>query len=185
MRNVLSTPVRQIVVADVPKRANLRPVKTPSERGAIGAWAFQARQELGLSVEQVADAMAARGQTVSPATLRGVEGGSKKPGARLLRTLQQVLDSAPPTAPAPVEGDVALAIREQAASNDRLAEAMQAQAESFTTLAASIDRAASGVVGTVGGFDNLLRGLLVALQAPASGSPDEAQSAGPRAPAGR
>lgn len=73
-------------------------MKAASERGVIGAWAYQARQELGLSVEQVAEAMAGRSNPVSPATIRGIESGSKQPGARLLRVLSQVLDSAPPGA---------------------------------------------------------------------------------------
>lgn len=73
-------------------------VKTPSERGVIGAWAFQARQELGLSVEQVAERVGGLGQAVSPATIRGIESGNKPPGRRLLRLLARALESVPPGA---------------------------------------------------------------------------------------
>lgn len=71
-------------------------MKTPEERGPIGAWAYRARGEAGLSVEQVADRLAAKGEAVHPATIRGIEGGTKRPGARLLRLLGEVLESAPP-----------------------------------------------------------------------------------------
>lgn len=59
-------------------------VKTPEERGAIGAWAYEARDRLGLSVEQVIERLPTR---YHPATLRKVEGGSAKAGRRMLREL--------------------------------------------------------------------------------------------------
>lgn len=71
-------------------------MKSPSQRGVIGAWAYQARQELGLSVEQVAARVSDAGQQVSPATIRGIEAGTKKPAARLLRLLAQALESTAP-----------------------------------------------------------------------------------------
>lgn len=78
-------------------------MKADSERGVTGAWAYRARQESGLSVEQVAAELERRGQRVSPATVRGIESGSKKPGARLLLMLAKVLESAPPGLPVEVE----------------------------------------------------------------------------------
>lgn len=89
-------------------------VKTPEQRGVIGAWAYQARQEADLSVEQVAAAITDMGQSVSTATIRGIESGSKKPGAKLLRSLGKVLASTPPDAAAirSDESDLAAAIRE-------------------------------------------------------------------------
>lgn len=100
--------------------------------------------------------------------------------ARVLRDLfgEPSAELAPITAPA---GDpIALAL-------DRNSAALEAQAVAFTRLAESIDRAASGVVGTVSGFDDLLRGLLVALggQAPAAPGDDAPAVPGgsPRTPA--
>lgn len=101
----------------MPKRANLSAVKTPSERGPVGAWAYEARTDLALSVEQVAERIAERGQAVRPATIRGIESGTKKPSARLLRLMGQVLESSPPgrTEEPPPDADVARAIRDQTA----------------------------------------------------------------------
>lgn len=107
----------------------MRPVKTPSERGVTGAWAYQARQELGLSVEQVADAMALRGQAVSAATIRGIESGAKKPGARLLRVLSQVLESSAPgvasASELSLEERAVVAAERSAAAAEALLEATQ------------------------------------------------------------
>jgi transcriptional regulator with XRE-family HTH domain len=94
-----------LIVTDVPKRANVCGVKADSERGVIGAWAFHARAEADLSVEEVAERVAAKGQAVKPATIRGIESGNKRPGVRLLRLLAAVLDSTPPGFPAIDEPD--------------------------------------------------------------------------------
>lgn len=98
-------------------------MKTPSERGVIGAWAYQARQEAGLSVEQVAEAIGARGTAVSPATIRGIESGAKKPGAMLLRMLGTALGSTPPGVTASAVGDD-LALRAVLAA-ERQADALE------------------------------------------------------------
>jgi hypothetical protein len=90
VRYVLSTPERQDDAANVPKRANVRAVKTAAERGQIGAWAYEARAEADLSVPEVIRQLKARGQAVTEPTLRGIEGGSKKPGRRLLRELASI-----------------------------------------------------------------------------------------------
>jgi hypothetical protein len=72
----------------------------------------------------------------------------------------------------PVEERIAQAILAQAESNDRIAAAMTAQAQAFTVLAKSIDAASKGVTGRVADFDGLLRDMLVALGAQASAAPD-------------
>jgi transcriptional regulator with XRE-family HTH domain len=116
-------------------------VKAPSERGVIGAWAYQARRELDLSVEQVADALAARGHSVSPATLRGIESGSKKPGARLLRVLGEALDSAPPgQAPTADEPSLAAAIVMLTQELAAMREERRALAERVGDLEATVAR---------------------------------------------
>jgi transcriptional regulator with XRE-family HTH domain len=62
-------------------------LKTPEERGAIGAWAYETRDRLGLSVEQVVERLPTR---YHPATLRKIEGGSAKAGRRMLRELAEL-----------------------------------------------------------------------------------------------
>jgi hypothetical protein len=73
----------------------------------------------------------ARGQAVSPATIRGIESGGKKPGARLLRLLGLVLESVPPGAaePQPVEGDALIAaLTRQTEAIDRLVRTLESVA---------------------------------------------------------
>lgn len=108
----------------------------------------------------------------------------KEPNAAQARVLRELFGEpaeAPVAEPTPSRDDLL------AAAIDRQTAAMEAQATAFTRLAESIDRAASGVVGTVSGFDDLLRGLLVALgpQGPAAPADDAPRLAGgsPRTPA--
>lgn len=119
-------------------------MKQPSERGVTGAWAYQARQEAALSVEQVADELARRGQAVTPATIRGIESGSKKPGARLLRVLAQVLDSTPPGADPAGEPSLAAALsalaEELAASREERA-ALRLERETLSVQVEALERA--------------------------------------------
>ena len=72
-------------------------MKTPEERGPVGAWAYTARQDAELSVEEVTDRLGMRGVSVSPATLRGIEGGSKRPGRVLLSALSEIYGVHPPS----------------------------------------------------------------------------------------
>lgn len=74
-------------------------MKSPAERGPVGAWAYEARTDADLSVEEVVARLERTGNGVSAATIRGVEGGSKKPSRRLLRALGKVYGL-------PVPGDV-------------------------------------------------------------------------------
>ncbi len=107
----------------MPKGANIVPVKTLEQRGVIGAWAYLARREADLSVEQVVAALGEQDVLVSPATIRGVESGAKKPSARLLRQLGTVLGSTPPGQTEQANDstrDLADAIRRQAAAIEQL-----------------------------------------------------------------
>src|SRR5674476_1018019 len=90
-------------------------VKTPEQRGPIGAWAYEARIAAGLSPEQVVERLGLAGIEVRPSTIRGIESGNKQPGRQLLRALAGVYGSKPPAPqPEPEEGDLAAAIRDQA-----------------------------------------------------------------------
>ena len=96
-------------------------VKTPEERGPVGAWAYDARIGAELSVEQVIEKLPTR---YHPATLRKVEGGSAKAGRRMLRELATVYHSEPPgLAPEPQPADGAAIV----AAIDRLTTAIETQ----------------------------------------------------------
>lgn len=71
-------------------------VKTAAERGRIGAWAYEARADADMSVEQVVARLERSGNGVSAATIRGIEGGSKKPSRRLLRALATIYERRSP-----------------------------------------------------------------------------------------
>lgn len=111
----------------MPKCANLADVKTPEQRGPVGAWAYDARDAAALSPEQVMERLALAGIEVRASTIRGIEAGSKKPGRSLLKALAGVYGSRPP-APQPEaeEGDLAAAIRDQAEAIGRLADRLDA-----------------------------------------------------------
>jgi transcriptional regulator with XRE-family HTH domain len=100
-----------------------------AERGAIGAWAYSARGDAGLSVEEVASRLHERGVAVSPATLRGIEGGSKKPGRALLNALSELYGVHPPKMNGTVlDGDLASLVEataRQATASERVAELLE------------------------------------------------------------
>lgn len=99
VRDVLSRGERQIPYRYVPKRAKVAVVKTPAERGRTGAWAYDARADADLSVEEVAERLARAGQPVRPSTIRGIESGSKQPSRRLLKAMAQVYGKPVPGEP--------------------------------------------------------------------------------------
>ena len=101
-------------------------VKTPEQRGPIGAWAYEARIATGLSPEQVAERLAIAGIEVRPSTIRGIEAGSKNPGRALLKALAGVYGSRPAPQSEAEEGDLAAAIRDQAEAIGRLADRLDA-----------------------------------------------------------
>ena len=97
-------------------------MKSPAERGRIGAWAYEARQDADLSVEEVQERLLRAGHQVTTATLRGVESGSKQPSRRLLRALATVYGKAVPGEQIPTE------------TPDPLVTALQAQTLALTAL---------------------------------------------------
>lgn len=71
--------------------------KAIADKTPLAAWATLARDEAGMSVEEVVDALAALGHSVTAATIRGIEGGSKGASARLRKLLAQVYGVTSPT----------------------------------------------------------------------------------------
>lgn len=61
--------------------------KSDAEVGPLGVWAYNTRDRLDVSVEEV---IAALPTTYHPATLRKVEGGSAQPGSRMWRELGEL-----------------------------------------------------------------------------------------------
>ena len=105
-------------------------MKTPAERGRTGAWAYEARQDADLSVEQVQERLARAGHVVTTATLRGVESGSKQPSRRLLRALAAVYKKPVPgdtDEPPADQSDLAAAIRENTDMLRKVLEALTAR----------------------------------------------------------
>lgn len=106
--------------------------KTDEERGAFGAWAYNTRDSLHLSVEQVIDRLPTKW---SAATLRKAEAGPNPPGRGMIRELWQfyraegvrqgVTVPPPPSltpkgAMAEDRDELVSAIREQTAALNRL-----------------------------------------------------------------
>ena len=110
-------------------------MKTPAERGPIGAWAYEARADADLSVEQVADQLARMGNPIKPASIRGVESGTKKPSRRLLRALSELYGK-----PVPGEVDMAQAGRDAMPGLATLVEVLERQAAALTALAERLGR---------------------------------------------
>lgn len=98
--------------------------KPIDEKTPLAAWATLARAEAQMSVEEVVDALAARGHAVKAATIRGIEGGSKGASARLLRFMADIYGRPSPSqAEAPSgSSDAALIV----SALDRLTVAVEA-----------------------------------------------------------
>jgi len=143
---------RQIVDADVPRCANLRHVKKPiDEKTPQAAWATLARAEAQMSPEEVVDALAARGHKVTAPTLRGIEGGSKKGGARLIRLMAEVYGKPTPlhVALASVPSDDPAAI---VAAIDRLTAAVVAQTRDQASGMTALGESLGLVLARLGGL---------------------------------
>lgn len=111
----------------MPECAKVRRVKTPEQRGVIGAWAYRSRQETDLTPDQVVERLRAEGYAVTASTIRGVEGGSKKPSARLRRLLGKVYGSEPPGSTEPDSADLTSAIAAMTALAEEMRDAMAEQ----------------------------------------------------------
>jgi len=103
--------------------------KPIEDKTPLAAWATLSRDEAQMSVEEVVDALAARGHAVNPATIRGIEGGSKGASAKLRRLLAEVYGTTVPgqkeTGPATGEAGALIAVL------TRVAEAMEAQTQAI------------------------------------------------------
>lgn len=143
-----------------------------SDKPPFSAWLAAERKRHGLKAEEVARRLREAGYAAEDSTYRTWE-STRRPNDETVAALERLFETAAPSEATAGNGDIAAAIRAQAESNDRMAAALERQADAFTTLASSIDRAADGVTGRVEGFDELLRGLLVALVGPASAAPAE------------
>ena len=102
-------------------------VKTLEERGPIGAWAYTARVDAGLSAEEVAARLRDRGVQVHHATVRGIESGHKKPGRPLLSALAELYGVHPPRVNGQAVDDMTAlvgAIERQTAAIERLLSAL-------------------------------------------------------------
>lgn len=145
-------------------------VKTPEERGPLAAWAYESRDALGLSPEQVVLLLPLKnGRPYNAATLRKAEASSEdmsgplwrelvKLYSRLAREQRVVLAPVPLTATTQPSstGDTAALM----ARLDRQAEVIDAQAQAITELARSV-QAALGALGIEHG--NLMHALGIRL----------------------
>lgn len=128
--------------------------KAIEDKTPLAAWATLAREEAGMSVEEVVDALAERGHSVRAATIRGIEGGSKGASVRLRRLMADVYGTKPP--------GVAL---ERTESGDATAAAIDRQTEVFRQLLdeqrmtrIAQETIAEAVGELVGRFDKFLGG---------------------------
>lgn len=141
----------------MPRRANILDVeptrgwKSDEERGVIGAWFVRAIGDR--SIEQVAQDMADRGHAHKPDYYRGIMAGSKKPGRSLLRALEDYLGSTPEPPPATVSADI-----------ERLATAIERQAEAMESLVGEIRVGALAVLSSQAGTAGLIGELVDAAQ---------------------
>lgn len=127
--------------------------KPIEQKPPLAAWATTARAEAGMSIPEVVDALAARGHRVTEATIRGIEGGSKGAGARLIRLLAEVYGKPIPlTVPTPTDSDPVAAAIDRL--GDRLIAAIEAQGEvharSLDTLAELLGGALSELAANLG-----------------------------------
>ena len=104
--------------------------KPIEDKPPLAAWATLAREEAGMSVEEVVDALAERGHAVKAATIRGLEGGSKGASVRLRRLMADVYGTKPP--------GVAL---ERPTAPDALVQALHEQTAAITALVGEMQKA--------------------------------------------
>lgn len=103
--------------------------KPIEQKPPLAAWATTARDEAGMSVEEVVDALGARGHAITAATIRGIEGGSKGASVRLRRLLAEVYGRPMPGLPEPaVVADTAAVV----AAIDRLSATMERAVREMT-----------------------------------------------------
>lgn len=132
MCHVLSILARDFVPKsprNVGKRAILRGVLTPEERGPAAAWAYETRTLLELSVEQVIARLPTK---YDPATLRKAEGRNGKPSRQMWRELKALYEAAARKKGVAIAPQPALAAgKQQVATLDDLVAAITAQTEAI------------------------------------------------------
>lgn len=142
--------------------------KTDAERGPIGAWAYNTRDALGLSVEQVIPLLPT---TYHPATLRKAEGGTVPPGTRMWRELGNLYGQLAEERHVPIDAQPRLASEPTGATETPvdLVEAINAQTEAINALVDRLDLFV-GPLGEV--MADLLRDRVAAATArPQRGAP--------------
>lgn len=108
--------------------------KSNAEVGPLGVWAYDARDLLGLSVEQVIERLPTK---YNPATLRKVEGGSARPGRRMWRELQALYQREAEAAGVTIEPQPSV-VPDEPLSEPDLITAIRAQTEAVTELVAQV-----------------------------------------------
>ncbi len=118
-------------------------MKTPEERGTIGAWAFEERARLGLSVEEIAHRLSEAGVRIGASYLRTIEAGLEQPSHRVLRGLEQLYGSTSESTVKSVDvsGPFAAAI-------DRQTAAIEAQTAVFSALVGELKQMCEAVRAT-------------------------------------
>lgn len=99
-------------------------MKTPEERGPVGAWIVRERERLNLSVEEVIERLADQGQPVSASYMRGIEAG-RRPSSRVVHALEALFGSRVPAekqAAASIDTLVAMLAAQTAAINELVVE---------------------------------------------------------------
>lgn len=125
--------------------------KPIEDKSPLAAWATLARDEAGMSVEEVVAALGERGHSVQAATIRGIEGGSKGASARLRRLMAEVYGTKPP--------GVAL---ERPETPDALVQALLAQTAAIAAQTVAISELVSRLESLAG--DAIREGIEEALR---------------------
>lgn len=111
-------------------------MKTPEQRGPIGAWAYSERTRRDWSIQEVVEQMARANTPISDSYLRSIEGGSKPASPRILKALERIYSSQPPDTEKERAGDMPAlieALREQTAAINALVETVGTVMESQVT----------------------------------------------------
>jgi hypothetical protein len=109
----------------------VRGVKTPEERGELGAWAYETRVRLDLSVEAVAAGLP---RPLNPATIRKAEGDSRNMSRPLWRALTTFYKEAARRKGVQIAQPPTFAGLPTATDQSDLARAIQSQADAINAL---------------------------------------------------
>lgn len=129
-------------------------VKSPEERGVVGAWAYQERDSRDWSVETAVEQLAREGVSISTSYLRSIESNSKTASARVLRGLKKLYGSSP--------ADTKKEAAEPQLSD--LIAALQAQTDALNALAARLDMSVEAQRGQTEGMVQAMTELVGVLR---------------------